>query len=217
MTPITPIVVNCRDRVTDLQKLVSWLEKAGHERIVLLDNDSSYEPLLDYLKASQHTVVHLGVNHGSQSLWVAGMVPDERFVFTDPDILPTDDCPLDLVEHLAELQQHYNVDKAGVGFYLDDVPESMPSLEWERILMADDKQIAPGVYSSPVDTTFAVYRAGAPFTHSAVRTGAPYLCRHSSWYAVEPGPEDSYYLDRAIGGSAGSSWLEWVKRPSPSA
>lgn len=205
------IFLNVRDRVSELRRLVAWLECAGHDQITLLDNASTYEPLLDYLKASPHEVVWLGENLGSQALWRADMVPDaEPFVYSDPDILPTDDCPLDLVDHLAEVQQRHNVDKAGVGFYLDDVPGSMVSLDWERILMADDKQIAPGVFASPVDTTFAVYRAGAPSNHNAVRTGAPYLARHASWYSVQPDEEERYYLERAIVGPAGSSWKEWV-------
>ena len=34
-----PIIINCRDRVTPLRKLVEWLERANHQTIVLLDND----------------------------------------------------------------------------------------------------------------------------------------------------------------------------------
>lgn len=42
--------VLCRDRVEPLRELVDWLELAGLERIVLIDNDSAYEPLLAYLE-----------------------------------------------------------------------------------------------------------------------------------------------------------------------
>jgi hypothetical protein len=206
-----PVYLNCRDRVSELREMVAWLERAGTERIVLLDNLSTYEPLLEYLKASPHEVVWLGENCGSQSLWAADMVPNEVFAYSDPDILPTEDCPLDAVAHLAELLDRYpRLSKAGLGFYLDDVPESMISLGWERHLMRDEAQIAPGVYDSPVDTTFAVYRAGAPFNHNSVRTGAPYLARHASWYSVVPSDEESYYLERATAGPTGSSWKEWV-------
>src|SRR5205085_2892488 len=43
-----PVFINCRERVTSLAALVSWLERAGCDEIYLLDNDSVYEPLLEY-------------------------------------------------------------------------------------------------------------------------------------------------------------------------
>ena len=52
-----PIVICSRDRVWCLRRLVDWLERAGHERIVIVDNASTYEPLLDYLDGSPHQVV----------------------------------------------------------------------------------------------------------------------------------------------------------------
>ena len=57
-----PIFINCRDRVTPLRDLVAWLERAGHQRIILVDNDSTYEPLLEFYEQSPHEVVRLGQN-----------------------------------------------------------------------------------------------------------------------------------------------------------
>ena len=95
-----PIFICSRDRVSCLRRLVDWLEQAGHERIVIVDNASTYEPLLDYLDGSPHQVVRLAENHGKRALWRAGLAPSDWFVYTDPDILPMDDCPLDAVEQL---------------------------------------------------------------------------------------------------------------------
>jgi hypothetical protein len=44
----TPIFVNCRDRLESLLALLDFLERAGQEQIYLLDNDSTYPPLLEY-------------------------------------------------------------------------------------------------------------------------------------------------------------------------
>ena len=130
----TPVFINVRDRVTDLRALVEWLERAGHERIHLIDNASTWPPLLDYLSRSPHAVIELDRNLGSRALWHAGLVPDEPYVLTDPDIVPTEDCPLDLVEHLQGLLVRYpQFSKAGVGLYLDDVGD-IPSLPHEQEL-----------------------------------------------------------------------------------
>lgn len=203
-----PVYINCRDRVKDLRPLVEWLERAGHERIVLLDNGSTYEPLLEYLKASPHDVRYLGCNHGSRSLWRAGLVPDDWFCYSDPDLVPLDECPVDAVSHLRELAERHSFPKAALGLHLDDVPASMDSLEWERSLVSRERMLAPGVYDSMADTTFAVYRPNAPFGYTALRTGWPYQARHASWYCTEPSDEDRYYLERAIPGPDGSSWAQ---------
>ena len=44
-----PIFIVVRDLLSPLQQLVAWLERAGHERIVLIDNDSTYPPMVEYL------------------------------------------------------------------------------------------------------------------------------------------------------------------------
>jgi len=198
------VYITVRDRLRDLRKLVEWLERAGH-RIVFLDNASTYMPLLRYLAGTRHEVRWLGNNLGSRALWEAEMVPDEPFVLTDPDIVPLDSCPLDAVAHLqALLDAHPGYSKAGLGLYLDDV--EFPSKGWERQLVS--RETSPGVFDSLIDTTFALYRPGAEFEYEAIRTGAPYLARHGSWYVREPDAEDAYYLERAEVGPMGSSWKE---------
>ena len=75
MTPRgTPVFILCRDRVEALRELVDWLEGTGFERIHLPDNDSAYEPLLEYYRRTPHDVVRLGRNVGKNALWV-----DRRF------------------------------------------------------------------------------------------------------------------------------------------
>lgn len=205
----TPIYINCRDRVTPLRALVEWLETASHERIVLLDNDSTYEPLLAYYKATSHEVIHLGRNAGSRALWITDLVPGEWFVYTDPDVIPIAECPHDAVAHLYDLLERYpTFPKAGLGLHLDDLPATLPSLKWEQSLVSPDRELEPGAFDSLIDTTFALYRPGARFDYRAVRTGAPYQARHMSWYVTEPDAEDAYYLEHAIPGPAGSSWKE---------
>jgi hypothetical protein len=208
------IVINCRDRVTHLRKLVGWLERAGHERIVLLDNASTFPELLDFYERTPHEVVRLDRNAGSRAIWLSDRTPSEPFVYTDPDILPIDACPADAIAYLAELLDRFpRAQKAALGLYLDDVPETLDSLEWERSLVAGSKLCAPGVFDTLSDTTFALYRANAPFGLHALRTGWPYQARHMSWYSQEPlSAEDAYYLERATPGPFGSSWAQARER-----
>ena len=66
-----PVFINCRDRLAPLRDLIAWLERAGCDEIYLLDNDSAFEPLLDYYRETPHTVIRLGENVGKWALWDA--------------------------------------------------------------------------------------------------------------------------------------------------
>lgn len=208
-----PVIINCRDRVTPLRALVRWLERAGHEHIYLLDNASTYEPLLDYYRETVHHVVRLNGNYGCRALWTTNIVrTDSWFVYTDPDCVPLEECPDDAVTFLHELLLRYpDQPKAGLGLYLDDAPRA--PLEHELRLLQPNPphwqgEIEPGVYDSWVDTTFALYRPGSEWVLPAIRTGYPYQCRHvsPSWYGGELTDEDRYYFDHAMPGPLYSGW-----------
>jgi hypothetical protein len=213
-----PIVVNCRDRVSVLRELVAWLERAGHEHIVLLDNASTYEPLLDFYEQTPHTVVRLEANYGSRAIWRVreGMnfIPG-YYVYTDPDVLPLQECPLDLVAQLYEVLREYPmVPKAGPALYLEDLPEAFDrsTLGWERSLVSQPlprENGGPPIFLSKIDTTLALHQPHTWHTLAAIRVGGAYQVRHVPWY-TEGQPlseEDSYYLGRATRGPLGSSWL----------
>src|SRR3954469_18701681 len=59
-----PIFINCRDRLSSLRDLVDWLERVGCDEIYFLDNDSAFEPLLEYYRETPHTVVRMKENWG---------------------------------------------------------------------------------------------------------------------------------------------------------
>lgn len=210
-----PIIINVRDRVTPLRKLVDWLERAGHENIVLLDNASTYEPCIEYLRLSPHDVLRLGVNLGSRALWRSGItnLRNSWFVYTDPDIVPHEECPSYAVEVLKEaLKQHWEHSKCALGLYLADLPLDMPSLEWERRLLQPERvdkwkgfvgTVCGGaLFDSLADTTFALYRSGANFQLQSLRLGHPYVARHDcpSWYTDrDVTDEERYYFEHAEG------------------
>ena len=212
-----PIHINVRDRIGDLKAFVAWLEDAGYHRIVLLDQASTYEPLLDYLAASPHEVVRFDHNWGARAPWTASSWKrplGEWYVYTDCDLLPTDDCPRDLVAHLHELLERFpGFPKAGPGLFLDDVPwQTEKHRKWEcEDLLA--KEIAPGVFDSLIDTTFALYRPSSDFLLQALRCGPPFTMRHMPWYRprlAALAEDDAYYLAHANGGDLrpfeGTTW-----------
>lgn len=201
-----PVFINCRDRLCPLLELLSYLE-GNCDRIYLLDNDSSYPPLLDYYLTTPHRLIRLGVNLGKHALWEADILArlgiDGPFVLTDPDVVPIAECPSDAIAYLHEVLEAYpDRSKAGLGLRIDDLPSCYRFRDdvavWESQFW--EKPLGPRLYDAPIDTTFAVIRAGTPpGIEGCVRTGYPYLARHLDWYSDtdHPTDEERYYREHA--------------------
>jgi hypothetical protein len=202
-----PVFITCRDRVASLRLLVERLESMTDiGPIFLVDNDSKWPPMLDYLASTTHQVVRLAENAGHRAIWAMEVHQSLResgpFVVTDPDVIPDQTCPEDTVDRLLGLlDEHPTMQKVGLGLHIDDLPDTnrlaKDVIDWESQFW--EREISPGVYDAAVDTTFALYRAGAgPEEYPAIRTGTPYLARHLPWYddPDSPCPEEIFYRAR---------------------
>ncbi|CAH1662244.1 Glyco_trans_2-like domain-containing protein [Hyphomicrobiales bacterium] len=209
-----PVFINTRDRVACLQRLVAWLERAGHENITIIDNASTYPPLVAYLEATRHRVIRSPDNLGHTSLWklpeLHPVIMSEWFVYTDPDVIPSEETPLDAVFRFKQLMQSYpHILKTGFGLRIDDLPDhyhlKQRVVSWESGLYG--REIEPEVFEADIDTTFALYRPGVPYCYGpALRTMGQYQARHLPWYTNSAviDDEEAYYRAHAL--SAVTTW-----------
>lgn len=206
-----PVIINNYNRLTYLMKLIKWLEQAGMRNIYILDNDSSYPPLLDYYSKCSHRVVFLKKNEGYRALWLR---PELRhlikdfYIYTDPDVVPDAYCPMDVIEVMyTNLKSNFKIDKIGIGLRIDNLPDhyslKQKVIDWES--QFHKKPVNELFYQAPVDTTFALY---APYSEGggeckAYRTRAPYQVLHLPWYenSVHPDSESLFYLQHQKGAS----------------
>lgn len=190
-----PVYIISFNRLSYLESLVNWLEKSGCQNIHIVDNASTYPPLLDYLARTKHTVHRMEKNYGHTVLFDApefkDIVDNQYFVLSDPDVLPTDECPADFMRFLSGVLERFpKATKAGFGLKFDDLPDSYALKEtvvkWESAFYEKAiKGISPALYKAPIDTTFALYRPRKEWKKGfaeAIRTGFPYQARHLPWY-----------------------------------
>lgn len=203
----TPIFLIAFNRLEALLQVIAWLERAGYSNIHIIDNASTYPPLLAYLATSPHHVHRMSKNYGHLVLWDSGRFDDiikqQNFVLSDCDILPDNDCPADVVEQLAKVLNRYtNFTKVGLSLRIDDLPDhyslKAKVLEWEAPFWQHPLE-GGALYEAALDTTFAYYRPGiSPKDQRwwrSIRTAAPLTARHLPWYAntSQLSQEDIYY------------------------
>lgn len=58
-----PIIINNYNRLTMLKKLIDSLTSRGYTNIVILDNQSTYPPLLEWYAKCQFEVIRLPKNY----------------------------------------------------------------------------------------------------------------------------------------------------------
>lgn len=189
-----PIYINTFNRLTLTRRLADQVVKLRRAFPVIIDNNSDWEPLLEWYQDCPYEVIRLRDNLGHHAPWLSGTVKVDNarlYVVTDCD-LDIEGVPEDVLEVLERpfLWQKNGIVKSGLGLRIDDIPEwqtevrNWESQFWRRRISGD-----PLFYDAMIDTTFAMYQQSTPPAAAmrvrpgnAVRTGEPYVARHMPWY-----------------------------------
>ncbi|WP_022823994.1 glycosyltransferase [Hymenobacter norwichensis] len=213
-----PIIINNRNHLTYLQRLIHSLEKRGYKNIYILDNDSDYGPLLQFYRETPYKVFLLGKNVGFCALWdteVFDYFKDSYYVYTDSDLELVEECPNDFLTVLHYLLNKYPLGKVGLSLLTDDLPAHFANRDEVRRWESDfqKRKVEVLACQAMVDTTFALYppnRFGDAGMLHAFRTNMPYSARHLPWYENTSAlsAEQKYYYQNA---KTSSHWSNKVK------
>jgi len=204
-----PVIINNFNRLDTLIKLIDALEKRGYHNIHIIDNFSTYPPLIDFYSKCRYDVIRLEKNLGMNALWVSGLFRRFRrdfFVYTDSDIVPVEECPEDfMLIFLNALKKFRFASKVGFSLKIDDIPDTYAHKE--EVLQYEEPHFKGYLrdnqfYLAPIDTTFALYRPRAKRRHAGgciemYRAAYPYMARHLPWYTDSNNPDEEtrYYLE----------------------
>ncbi len=199
-----PIYINNRNYLTPVAAMVEYLLRVPGALPIIVDNDSTYPPLLSwYALDCPVEVVCLGENAGPRG-WFRGV--DRKYPFyvgTDPDLDLTG-IPLDVLDLLRDaLDANPDRVKVGLGLEIDDVPPeallhrfAQQTRRWWRQKVSGNDQF----WEADLDMTFSMYRTKPPWNGGygpALRSDRPYTARHLPWYwTVENMTEEERYYVR---------------------
>jgi hypothetical protein len=207
-----PVIINNRNFLTWPKAMVERIkEYDGVGEIIIVDNDSTYPPLLEWYATNPCRIERLNDNLGMGAPWVSEVVKQLNgapYVLTDPD-MGLEDTPDDTLLYLFDKLNSLQLDKVGLGLDWQIVEKKSPY--YERLNVYEKSRwsnspVIDGVYTEvQIDTTFALYNVDHYFIGGGSTT-FPYVARHYPWeFSIEEArnnEEFMYYMDNATSASS---------------
>jgi hypothetical protein len=209
-----PIVIICWNTLTFIRNLINQL-KSYPNPIILLDNKSTYTPLLDYYKEikaelkDKIEIRFLDTNYGSNVYLELKNTLPKVFILSDPDIELNKNMPQNFAEILYTLSNKYKVYKVGAALNINDKDQFVrcaqkgnPLYEyqlryWKDRIPNKDYEL----YKAAVDTTFCLINSKYKIKNinpvePAIRIAGDFTVKHLPWYKnfLNDIPEDELYM-----------------------
>ncbi len=219
-----PVIIINFNQLFYLRKLVDFLIKVETKNIVIIDNNSTYLPLLAYYeeiaKTPNITLHRLTNNVGHMVFWQERAIfkkySDGFFVVTDADIVPNFKLEKGYLKPMLDiLMKHKEKTKVGFALDLESIPNSYilkdKVIAWENKFWQNE--IEKDIFDTEIDTTFALYWPQTDvlldnrtnFFFNALRLGGNYIAQHGGWYLDDKNltDEQRYYIKTA---NTSTSW-----------
>lgn len=222
----TPIIIINRDRFYPLIEQVEVFNRKGYNNIIVIDNQSTYKPLLEWYKESKIDVFYNDlVSNSCRAFDELIQIDHPKFtsiikdwyIFNDSDIIPLDTVPNNFIEDLVNYSKKYNKSKVGMSIKIDDIDLNYHLNKW--VYDYESTYWTNGIedngiflYPHPIDTTLAIHSPGTRpiWSSDTLRVGEPYIVKHAPfYYDPERLPEDEkHYLSRM--NKSSSNWSSKV-------
>jgi hypothetical protein len=204
-----PAVIIGYNQVTYIRNMVNQLKNHTSD-IIVIDNNSSFQPLLDYYRDEfEYTLLKMNDNHGYlvyKNDWVQKLVGD-MYILTDPDLLFNYKLPNRFIDDFIGISNYFKAGRVGFALSIDSDEIRTDALfyghsikEWESQFWTQKLYYPPSpqmeLNSAPIDTTFCLINKKYG-DHSPIRVAGNYTCLHLPWYKnfralLEEGEYESY-------------------------
>lgn len=191
-----PVYIIAYNNLTFVQRFVSQVRRLTY-KIVILDNHSSYPPMLEWYDLlesgvdEQLSVIRFADNYGHSIVdeYKEQIGLPDVFVLSDPDLELSDEMPDDAIDRMFALSVKYKRRRVGLALSLADshlfIPEDQQELVqfesqyWNFPIEDSDYQL----FIAPTDTTFHLRNYSYDDNwYINIRIAGQYTCRHLPWY-----------------------------------
>ncbi len=213
-----PLIINSFNQFTYLKNLLTKLDRDQFKNIIIVDNDSKYDPLLSYYEElnaiGQVAIIFYGENKGPHFFHMKGVYKlfgSLPHLYTDPD-LDYDELAPNFLTELMTISEKYSMFKVGPALEIpspDEIDNNIYCVhearrwtiaEWEQQFWRN--QIEEGLYyPGQIDTTFQLFNpkyftVGSELI-DGIRIGKPgFRFKHLPWYSHKgyvPKLEQDFY------------------------
>lgn len=203
MSPIK-IVINNRNRLTTTKNMVEKLLSLNEdESIIILDNGSTYPPLLQWYEDIKNKVeIRMLPNHGHLAFWTIRLDEHigEYFIYTDSDIELNENFPKDWKQKMLDILIKYDRKKVALGLKINDLPEhyvfaNQVKLNEGRWWLTE---VEKDIFEADTDTTFALFKNFHDNCYPSLRISSEeMIAKHAPWYhdINNLDEEEKYYLE----------------------
>jgi hypothetical protein len=212
-----PIFIISWNQYTYVKSMVEQLLQYPNMKIYIIDNASTYTPLLEYLKQidgqNNIKVLYQPENYGHRvyerpEIYELG---GEMYIVTDPDLKLNPKMPKNFLEIMSGLSEQYKTNKIGLALDIKNDIDTTKTLNgqpgvtfaineskyWEDPIKDPKYEL----YRAPIDTTFALinkkYRILGKMDNS-IRIAGDFTAVHRPWTIANktevPAEEMEYYL-----------------------
>jgi hypothetical protein len=187
---------------TYIKKMVNQLEKYTND-IIIIDNCSTYTPLLEYYKEYKYTLLRQNKNYGHEVYKNIFMdkVVGPIYILTDPDIEFNKNLPNNFIEELVNISNYYQAERVGFAllYNTNDIRNecihqgksitNLESVNWIYKFLYKDYEI----YSGKIETTTCLINRNNKGDH--YRIAGNYTCKHKPWHKnfEKEMPYEEYY------------------------
>lgn len=221
-----PVIINNMNLYTWPKNMVEELKTFDSVgEIIIVDNNSTYEPLLEWYKTNPCEIIKLNENFGQGAPWIVNL-PNKRnfthYVVTDPD-LDLSETPKDCLNVLYDKLEKHN-EYAKIGLSLSNYNVSLDSPYYHHLknwasCAWDENTIEDGLLKKQIiDTTFGLYTLSRPPRgDNSCSLNLPYSAKHIPWefsneYLKNLKTENYefyYYLENATSASSYKSFVSF--------
>ena len=187
-----PIVIIGWNNLFFVQKFIEQIRKLPHP-IIIFDNNSEYEPLLQYYIRLRNelpgrvTIHLLDKNYGHLVFLKFHHFLPKIYVITDADLELNPNMPVNVVEHMLSISNRHKIAKLGLALDITEGDKFIKGSYGHLVYHIESGYYKHRIedpeyelYDAPTDTTFSLINNN--YNTISYRVAGIFTAKHLPWY-----------------------------------